>query len=99
MKTDPAAQCRFFTAEDACRVALAAYFAARSPLPARDFAASFVGEFLARFGTLAKGHPKIGELQAEKGAAFARPIAPERHGLPVVGDAGNNPEMEHVRHG
>lgn len=28
MKTDHAAACRFFSAEDACRIALAAYFAA-----------------------------------------------------------------------
>lgn len=28
MKTDYAAQCRFFSAEDACRIALQAYFAA-----------------------------------------------------------------------
>jgi hypothetical protein len=28
MKPDPAAQCRFFSAEDACRFALAAYYAA-----------------------------------------------------------------------
>lgn len=32
MKNDPVAECRFFTAEDACRIALAAYYAAGAEL-------------------------------------------------------------------
>lgn len=69
MKTDYAAQCRFFTAEDACRIALQAYYAAGrriEPPPgepwmidgepyasASEFAEAFSGELQARIGLLA----------------------------------------------
>jgi hypothetical protein len=69
MKTDYAAQCRFFSAEDACRIALQAYYAATrhlEPPPgepwmvdgdpfasATDFAEAFNGEVQARLGLLA----------------------------------------------
>lgn len=69
MKTDYAAQCRFFTAEDACRIALQAYYAATrhlEPPPgepwmidgtpwssATDFVEAFHGEVQARLGLLA----------------------------------------------
>jgi hypothetical protein len=69
MKVDHAAQCRFFTAEDACRIALQAYYAAgRSiqPPPGEpwivdgdpyagpaDFADAFSGELQARLSLLA----------------------------------------------
>lgn len=69
MKTDPAAQCRFFKAEDACRIALQAYYAAGrriEPPPgepwmvdgdpyasAADFADAFSGEVQARIALLA----------------------------------------------
>ena len=42
MKTDYAAQCRFFTAEDACRIALQAYYAAR-PAPRPPTGRNMVG--------------------------------------------------------
>ncbi len=69
MKTDYAAQCRFFHAEDACRMALQAYYAAGrriEPPPgepwvidgepyasASDFADAFTGELQARLSLLA----------------------------------------------
>lgn len=69
MKTDYAAQCRFFRAEDAVRIALQAYYAAGrriEPPPgepwmidgtpwasATDFAEAFNGEVQARLGLLA----------------------------------------------
>jgi hypothetical protein len=69
MKIDPAAQCRFFNAEDACRLALSAYYAAGrnlEPPPgepwivdgepyasASDFADAFAAELSARLGLLA----------------------------------------------
>lgn len=68
MKADPAAACRFFTAEDACRLALQAYYAATHRIEppqgepwaidgepyatAQDFAGVFVGEMQARVGLL-----------------------------------------------
>ena len=64
MKIDQMAQCRFFTAEDACRIALQAYYAAGrriQPPPGEpwmidgdpyagpgDFADAFIGEVQAR---------------------------------------------------
>lgn len=69
MKFDPAASCRFFTAEDACCLALQAYYAATpriQPPPGEpwiqdgdpyatpaDFADAFAGELMARLGLLA----------------------------------------------
>lgn len=69
MKIDYAAQCRFFTAEDACRIALQAYYAAGrriQPPPGEpwiidgdpyagpgDFADAFSGEVQARIALLA----------------------------------------------
>lgn len=69
MKIDYVAQCRFFTAEDACRIALQAYYAAGrriQPPPGEpwiidgdpyagpgDFADAFSGEVQARIALLA----------------------------------------------
>ncbi len=69
MKIDYAAQCRFFTPEDACRIALQAYYAAAKHLEpppgepwmidgqpwcdATYFAESFNGELQARLALLA----------------------------------------------
>lgn len=69
MKIDHAAHCRFFNAEDACRLALSAYYAASRSLEpppgepwmidgepyasASDFADAFSAELSARLGLLA----------------------------------------------
>jgi hypothetical protein len=69
MKFDPAASCRFFTAEDACRLALQAYYAAAAaiqPPPGEpwevdgqpyattgDFADEFIMGLAPRLGLLA----------------------------------------------
>jgi hypothetical protein len=76
MKRDQTAQCRFFSAEDACRIALQAYFAAGrriTPPPGEpfvvdgvpwagkeEFADAFVGELRARVGLLA--FTRLGEF-------------------------------------
>lgn len=69
MKIDYAAQCRFFTAEDAVRIALQAYYAASRDMDppagepwmldgqpyatATDFAETFSGQMQARMGLVA----------------------------------------------
>jgi len=76
MKRDQTAQCRFFCAEDACRIALQAYYAAGrriTPPPGEpfvvdgvpwaskeEFAEAFVGELRARVGLLA--FSRLGEF-------------------------------------
>lgn len=80
MKTDHAAQCRFFRAEDACRIALQAYYAAGrriEPPPgeppmidgepyasASDFVDAFNGEIQARIALLALKH--LGDFDAAR---------------------------------
>ncbi|KRA35487.1 hypothetical protein ASD68_03540 [Rhodanobacter sp. Root627] len=78
MKTDFAAQCRFFTGEDACRIALKAYYAAARDLDpppgepwevdgvpyatASDFADAFNDQMRARLALLALD--RLGEFVA-----------------------------------
>lgn len=78
MKPDHAAQCRFFTAEEACRIALQAYYAAARRIEppagepwmidgepyasASDFADAFNGELQARIALLSL--QKLGSFDA-----------------------------------
>jgi hypothetical protein len=78
MKIDHVAQCRFFSAEDACRIALQAYFAAGKYIEppagepwliegqpyacAADFADAFNGELQARLALLTL--EKLGDFNA-----------------------------------